>query len=725
LLTLLACALTLCGAAQEPDEEPMPENSRNKTKHSNRLAREKSPYLLQHADNPVDWFPWGEEAFEKARREGKPVFLSIGYSTCHWCHVMERESFEDEDVAALMNDVFVCIKVDREERPDVDNVYMTVCQMMAGSGGWPLTILMTPDRKPFFAGTYIPKTTRFGRTGMLDLIPRVRELWQTKRADILKSADQITEALRRAPEAAGAVPLDATTLRLATDQLTRRYDPDFGGFGRAPKFPTPHNLYFLLRQWRRTGDTKLLDMVEHTLQAMRRGGVYDHVGYGFHRYSTDPMWLLPHFEKMLYDQALLTLACLEAHQATGKPEYALTAREILTYVLRDMTSPDGGFYSAEDADSEGEEGKFYLWASDELPAILGEEDAALTIRVYSFEEKGNFLEQATQEHTGTNIVHLRRPLAEVAQDEGMGEAALRGRLEVIRRKLFDVRERRAHPHKDDKILTDWNGLMIAAFARAGRVLGEPQYAGAATRAADFVLARLRREDGRLLHSYRGRSASTAPAHVDDYAFLAWGLLELYETTFDVRHLQIARDLTRIMTRHFWDDAQGGLYFTAVDGEKLLVRPKELYDGALPSGNSVALWNLLRLARLTADTAFEEKAAALSRAFAGQVADSPIAYTQFLVGLDFAIGPSYEVVIVGKPHHTSAEDLLRALRSRYIPNKVVLFRPEGDTPPIAALAAFTKDMAGRDGRATVYVCRDYACEQPTTDPAAMLKSLGVE
>ncbi|NQT88250.1 thioredoxin domain-containing protein [bacterium] len=696
-----------------------------KTGHTNRLAKEKSPYLLQHAHNPVDWYPWGDEAFETARKLDKPIFLSIGYSTCHWCHVMAHESFEDEAVAKLMNDAFICIKVDREERPDVDTVYMTVCQMMTGSGGWPLTIIMTPDKKPFFAGTYIPKTTRFGRTGMLDLIPKLTEAWKTKRADILKSANQITEALRRPRPAVGDVDLDENILKLGANQLGGRYDPDFGGFGRAPKFPTPHNLLFLLRQWRRTGDGKLLAMVENTLQWMRRGGVYDHVGFGFHRYATDPVWLLPHFEKMLYDQALLTLAYTEAHQATGKPEYADTAREILTYVLRDMTSPQGGFYSAEDADSEGEEGKFYLWANDELPAILGKDDAALAIRVYHFEKQGNFIEQGSQERTGTNIIHLRTPLAEAAKEEKMAEAALRGRLEAIRRKLFPVREKRIHPHKDDKILTDWNGLMIAAFARAGRVLGDPRYTAAAARSADFVLKQLRRKDGRLLHSYRDRSASTAPSHVDDYAFLVWGLLELYETTFDVRRLRVARDLTRDMLEHFWDEEKGGFYFTADDGEKLLVRPRELYDGAIPSGNSVALSNLLRLARITADTGLEEKASELTKAFGAQVARSPIAFTQFLVGLDFAVGPSYEIVVVGEPGKADTEAMLRALRSKYVPSKVVLLRQPGDAPPIAALAPFTKPMTLRDGKATAYVCRGYACERPTTDPAVMLKALGVE
>ncbi|MDQ7785669.1 MAG: thioredoxin domain-containing protein, partial [Desulfomonilaceae bacterium] len=513
--------------------------SRERT--GNRLLNEKSPYLLQHAYNPVDWYPWGPEAFEKARTEQKPIFLSIGYSTCHWCHVMEHESFENEETAALMNGTFVSIKVDREERPDLDHLYMSVAQMMTGRGGWPLNVIMTPDKRPFFAGTYFPKESRFGRIGMDDLCNRIAELWSTRRDEVLQSAGKIVSAIRQVPDEQPGEAPDKSVLESAFRQLSQRFDPRRGGFGEAPKFPTPHNMLFLLRYWKRTGDSSALHMVEKTLEALRRGGVYDHVGFGFHRYSTDAEWLVPHFEKMLYDQAMLATAYLEAYQATGNDLYGRTADEIFTYVLRDMTSPQGGFYSAEDADSEGEEGKFYVWTLEEVRRILDDEEAEAVTEAFSLTADGNFREEATGRITGANIPHMRKSLDQVARTLDIPVEHARDLVERARRKLFEAREKRIHPHKDDKILTDWNGLMIAALAKGARVLGKPEYARAAAQAADFILGTLRSGDGRLLHRYRDGEAGL-PAHVDDYAFFIWGLLELYEASFEVKYLKTALDL---------------------------------------------------------------------------------------------------------------------------------------------------------------------------------------
>lgn len=706
------------------------QSSESKTmKKPNRLISEKSPYLLQHAYNPVDWYPWGDEAFEKAKQEDKPIFLSIGYSTCHWCHVMEHESFEDEEVAKLMNDAFVSIKVDREERPDIDNIYMTVCQMLSKGGcGWPLNIILTPDKKPFYAATYIPKEPRFGRAGMLDFVPRVKEVWKTGRDKVLDSANQITSALQQASNVSNGSKgeeLGQSTLKVAYNQLSQSFDTVHGGFGRAPKFPTPHNLLFLLRYRKRSEENKALEMVEKTLDAMRRGGVYDHIGFGFHRYSTDPQWLLPHFEKMLYDQAMLTIAYTEAYQATGKKDYEKTAREVFSYVLRDMTAPEGGFYSAEDADSEGEEGKFYLWTEDEIREILGKEDADLINKVFNVEKGGNFSEEATGRNAQRNILYLKASSTESASLLNMDEQELEKRIEASREKLFSAREKRVHPHKDDKILTDWNGLMIAALAKGASAFNEPEYAEAAKQAADFILKTMRKADGRLLHRYRGGDAGIQ-ANLDDYAFLVWGLIELYEATFDVIYLQTALKLNNDMIRQFWDDKNGGFYFSPYDGEELIVRQKEIYDGAVPSGNSVAMLNLLRLGRITANHEFEEKAAQIGSFFSNAVKQYPAAYTQLMVALDFGVGPSYEVVIVGNSQAEDTKAILDALRKQFIPNKIVLLRPtEKDTDDITSIAEFTRGQSTLGGKATAYVCLNYECKLPTTDIVKMLELLNVK
>ncbi|MBN1101880.1 MAG: thioredoxin domain-containing protein [Deltaproteobacteria bacterium] len=689
---------------------------------TNRLIHEKSPYLLQHAHNPVDWHPWGDEAFEKARELDKPVFLSIGYSTCHWCHVMERESFEDPQVAALMNGAFVSVKVDREERPDLDHVYMTVCQMLTGSGGWPLTLIMTPEKRPFFAATYIPRESRFGRQGMVDLIPRIKEIWTSRRDEVLQSAGSISAALREVEKDVPGDEPDRSVLDAAFEELAGRFDASCGGFGSAPKFPTPHNFLLLLRYWKRTGRQDALGMVEKTLREIRWGGVYDHIGFGFHRYSTDREWLVPHFEKMLYDQAMIALAYLETYQATGERLYEETAREIFEYVLRDLKSPEGGFYSAEDADSEGEEGKFYVWAEKEVRGLLDDDDADLACRVFHIEGEGNFREESTGESLGLNILHTGKAMAEIAEELGMAVPELERRVESIRSRLFEVRKGRIHPHKDDKILTDWNGLMIAALARGAQVLGDKACGHAAAGAVRFILEKMRKKDGRLFHRYREGEAAI-DAHLDDYAFVVWGLIELYEATFDVSYLKSALDLNEDMILHFWDEGRGGLFFTADDGEELLVRKKEVYDGATPSGNSVAMHNLLRLARLTGRTDPEERAAALAGALSGQVRQYPSGYTYFLCAADFAIGPSCEVVIAGPAGSEETGSMVHAVRGLYLPNAVVLLRPYGEEPPaIDAVAEFLRSHVPVGGKATAYVCSGHTCNAPTTDIEKMIRLL---
>ena len=680
----------------------------------NRLRHEKSPYLLQHAHNPVDWFPWDAEAFERAAAADKPVFLSVGYSTCHWCHVMERESFEDPEVAALMNEAFVSIKVDREERPDIDGVYMTVAQMLTGAGGWPLTVVMTPDKQPFFAGTYFPKHSQAGRIGMLDLVPRVAELWATRRDEVLSSAAGITRSLSQPLTREGAASLSENTLRDAYRQLSRVFDETWGGFGTAPKFPTPHNLSFLLRYWSRTGEEDALRMVEKSLEAMEAGGIWDHVGFGFHRYSTDQRWLVPHFEKMLYDQAMLVIAFTEAHQATGREDFRLTAERIIEYVSRDLTDEGGGFYSAEDADSEGEEGKFYVWSAAQLEEVLGSSEASLLAGVYGVDEAGNFRDEATRGLTGTNILFLRRSLDAVALAEGIGAEPLRERLETARETLRAVREARVRPHLDDKILTDWNGLMIAALALASVAFDEDAYRQRADAAVTFILDNLRLADGRLLHRYRDGDAAIT-ANLDDYAFLIWGLIELYEAGYDPRHLETALDLCETQLSHFWDDERGGFFFSPDDGEVLLVRQREIYDGAIPSGNSVSALNLLRLGRLTGRSELEARGRAVLAAFATEISPGPASHAQLMNALDFSLGPTREIVIAGELGDDDTKALLAVVREGFAPRRVTLSRPAGnDGEETARLAPFTASMGTVEDMAAAYVCENYACHRPVTD-----------
>lgn len=707
-------------SSKELDKELVGDRQGEKSsRRPNHLIKEKSPYLLQHAYNPVDWYPWGKEAFERARREDRPIFLSIGYSTCHWCHVMEKESFEDEEVARLLNETFVCIKVDREERPDIDHVYMEVCQMLTGSGGWPLTIMMTPEKKPFFAATYIPKRGRYGRMGMLELIPRIKRLWREDRKALLASADRIVAALQRGGDGvSGGGELKADVLDRAFKRLRERFDRKNGGFGTAPKFPTPHNLIFLLRYWRRTGDGEALEMVEKTLRRMRLGGIFDQLGYGFHRYSTDERWFLPHFEKMLYDQAMLMMAYTEAYQATGKGFYRRVVEELFEYVKREMRDSGGGFYSAEDADSEGEEGKFYLWTKGEILKVLGREDGELFSRVYGVEDGGNFEEEATGRRTGRNILHLSRELSEEARLRKRSLEEFRESLDRMRRKLLEVRAKRVRPLRDDKILADWNGLMVAALARAGGVLGERDYIEVAEKAVEFLMKRFHR-GGRLLHRYRGGEVSIL-GYSSDYAFVIWGLLELYEVTGSWRYLRWAVELQGEFTRYFWDKKGGYFHVYGEDGERLLVRPKELYDGAIPSANSVAAWNLLRLGRILSKAEWEEMAARIGRAFSRQVERVPEAFCQYLVALDFALGPSYEVIVVGRGEELGVAR--RRLWGVYAPRKVLIFLDLEGISEVVKWVPYLKDYGLKNGRLTVYVCRNYSCSLPENDIQKVLERL---
>jgi uncharacterized protein YyaL (SSP411 family) len=689
----------------------------------NRLQHEKSPYLLQHAANPVDWHPWGEEAFNRAKNEDKPVFLSVGYSTCHWCHVMAHESFEDDQTASLLNEVFVCIKVDREERPDIDGIYMRVCQMMTGGGGWPLTIVMTPERRPFFAATYIPKENRWGKMGLIELIPQIGRLWRTERDRIEEAAAGTLSVLRQPVSEQGETP-GTETLVQAFAELHGQFDAEFGGFGAAPKFPMPHQLIFLLRHGERTGEREAIRMAEKTLRSMRRGGIFDQLGYGFHRYSTDRQWLVPHFEKMLYDQALCVLAATEAFRAGGNGEHARTVREVLEYVLRDLHAPEEGFYAAEDADSEGEEGRFYLWGTDEIGRLLDPEEAGFAAEIFGLAEGGNFTDPVTGKKTGLNILH-RTDSEEAGAGQGISGEERRQRLEAVRLKLLAARAGRVRPRRDEKILTDWNGLMIAALARAACVLNEPRYLTAARAAAGFVRMRMQTPDGRLLHRWCGGEPAMT-GNLDDYAFMVWGAIELYDAGFAARDLRTALELQRILTDRF-RDPEGGFFFTPDDGEELITRLKESHDGAIPSGNAVTLMNLIRLSRMTGDPRLEEEAAALSRAFAESVRRLPSAHAQWLLALEMLAAPSCEVVIAGHPEAADTRELIEVVHRCRSSRPVLLLRPEGETEPeIAELAPFTREMRTIGGRAAAYVCRNFSCLRPVTDPqelAAVLAEAG--
>ncbi|OCT14199.1 hypothetical protein A8709_25540 [Paenibacillus pectinilyticus] len=677
---------------------------------SNRLANEKSPYLLQHAQNPIDWFPWSEEAFSKAKQENKPVFLSIGYSTCHWCHVMAHESFEDQAIADMLNKDFISIKVDREERPDVDHIYMAICQAMTGQGGWPLTVFLTPEQKPIFAGTYFPRSRKYNRAGLVEIIAQIANKWKDDPERIREAGERIIQDTQsRLLEHRSGDVLTEETLHEAFRMYESNFDPENGGFGSAPKFPTSHNLSFLLRYYMKTGNERALEMVEKTLDTMHRGGMYDHIGFGFSRYSVDEKWLVPHFEKMLYDNALLVMTYIEAYQVTGKNQYAEIAEQVISYVLRDMTHEEGAFYSAEDADSEGVEGKFYVWTMDEIEDVLGIEEGDLYSEIYNITESGNFV--------GKNIPNLLdATLVSLAKRKQIPQDVLKQRMEAARNKLFAHREQRIHPGKDDKILTSWNGLMIVALSKAARALDKEVYADAAAKAADFVLRELRREDGRLLARYRDGEAAFL-GYVDDYAFLVWGLIELYETTFELRFLHEAVQLNADMLRLFGDEARGGLFFYGSDAEQLLTRPKEIYDGAMPSGNGVAALNMLRLSRLTYDAKLSQAADEQLQAFAGAVSQYPPGHALTLAALDFAYGEASEIVIAGDPAKAETQHLLRAVQRQFLPNTLLILHPPGAAgEEVRKLVPLVQDKLPLGGRATAYVCQNFACQAPTQDIA---------
>lgn len=707
------------------------------THKSNKLVHEKSPYLLQHANNPVDWYPWRQEAFDTATSHNKPIFLSIGYSTCHWCHVMERESFEDAEVAELLNRYFISIKVDREERPDVDHIYMEFCQALTGSGGWPLTILMTPEKKPFFAGTYFPKNQRYGRPGMIELLNQVGSLWQTDEAKLRRSAEEIVTALRshhyevkteaESPqEEEKAIPFvtplksklpglqdwGKTILDDAYQIFAKTFDSRYGGFGRAPKFPTPHNLGFLLRYAIDHPDSSALAMVRKTLDGMAQGGMYDHIGFGFARYSTDEMWLVPHFEKMLYDNALLAYVYLESYQYSHHESDARIAKEIFTYVLRDMTAPEGGFYSAEDADSEGEEGKFYVWTPADILRILGEEEGTLFCAAYNITLQGNF--------EGKSIPTLLSGTAnweKIATEHNLTLDTMHSRLAASRQILFKARNERIHPHKDDKILTAWNGLMIAALAKGFQVLGNIDFLKAAERAANFLQAKLRRPDGRLLARYREGEAALL-GYLDDYAFYIWGLLELYSAGGKPDYLKSAIELQEEQERIFSDDVGGGYFLTGIDAEELLFRPKESYDGALPSGNSVSALNLLRLGRLTGEQKWENKADQLNTSWQEIVSAYPSGYTVFLQALQFAMHPSQELILAGSLETREHTAMRQTFFKGFHPYSTVLYQ-EGT---VQQYIPWVRDYPLEINKVKAYLCQDFACQNPVSSPEELQSQL---
>ncbi len=680
---------------------------------SNRLAEETSPYLLQHKDNPVDWYPWGEEALRRAREEVRPILLSVGYSACHWCHVMERESFEDAATAEIMNEHFVNVKVDREERPDIDSIYMSAVQALTRHGGWPMTVFLTPDGAPFYGGTYFPPVPRGGLPSFQQVLLSLADAFENRRDEVLQSAESVREYLQ-ASTTTSMPPAEAegtTILDNAASSLLSQLDRRFGGFGSAPKFPQTMNLEVLLRHHHRTSDRAALDAVELTARRMAEGGIYDQLGGGFARYSVDAFWLVPHFEKMLYDNALLSRLYLEAYQATGDGFYRRIAEETLDYVLRDMTDPEGGFYSAEDADSEGEEGKFYVWTPEEVRDVLDPDEAALAERYWDVTERGNF--------EGKSILHVPRPPEAVAAEFGLSEGELWRRILDARTKLLAAREGRVHPGRDEKVLAAWNGLMLRSFALAARVLGREDYRAAAEKNADFLLHKLR-ANGRLRRSYKdGRARFNG--YLEDYAMVADGLMALYEATFDARWLVEAQDLCDAMMELFWDEDRKAFYDTPADHEELVTRPRDVYDNATPSGTSVATEVLLKLALLLDRQDYRARAEAILDGAGGGMEKLPSAFGRLLAALDFSLARPKEIAIVGDPDARDTKALLDVVYARYMPNGVIAGRAEEDEEAVG-LIPLLADRDARDGRATAYVCEGYACKTPTTDPEELARQL---
>ncbi|HEU5125259.1 MAG TPA: thioredoxin domain-containing protein [Verrucomicrobiae bacterium] len=680
-----------------------------KPRFENRLVREKSPYLLQHAHNPVDWFAWNEEAFEKARRENKPIFLSIGYSTCHWCHVMERESFEDEKVGAFLNEHFVSIKVDREERPDVDKIYMTFVQATTGSGGWPMNVFLTPDRKPFYGGTYFPPDNRHGRPGFLSLLQHIQQLWTTRRDDLDASAEDVharLEQMAAVDQPAGDSVLNEAVLRQAGTLFKEHYDPRHGGFGGAPKFPQPSQPQFLLRYAKRFGDLNAIRMVRHTCERMAAGGINDQLGGGFSRYSVDAEWLVPHFEKMLYDNAQLVPLYLETFLVTGEAQFAKVARDILNYISRDMTHPDGGFYSAEDADSEGHEGKFYCWTRSELSQLLAPEEFNVAVRFFGITEEGNFID-----HSHPQPLPNQNVLSVVDSNLSPDDSAL---LESARAKMIEVRSKRVRPHLDDKILASWNGLMLGAYARAFAVLGDESYRVAAEKNLAFLQSKLWNGKSRTLY-HRWRDGERDEVQLlEAYAFLLSGVIELYEATLQPAQLEFAVALAESLLERFYDSEVGGFWQSAADAKDLILRVKEAYDGAEPSGNSVAILALLKLGAITGRKEFTDAAGKSLRLFATRLQQAPQAVPYMLMALDFQLQEPRRAVVAGDPNCQSTQDLVSALHSVYQPNKVILGN-EG------SVEEFARTLPAKD-ESTVYLCTGQACQAPTNDREILKKAL---
>ncbi|GIV96795.1 MAG: thioredoxin domain-containing protein [Herpetosiphonaceae bacterium] len=678
---------------------------------ANRLINETSPYLLQHAYNPVDWYPWGQEALEHARREDKPILLSIGYSACHWCHVMERESFEDEETARMMNEHFVNIKVDREERPDLDSLYMAAVQAMTGHGGWPMTVFLTPEGEPFFGGTYFPPEPRYGMPSFKQVLLAVVDAYKNRRNEVTKSANELTlhlQLLGEMPEK--QAELKPLLVANAFEMLSRQFDENYGGFGRAPKFPQPMALEVVLRHYHRTGAERALAMLQRTLTEMAYGGIYDQLGGGFHRYSVDERWLVPHFEKMLYDNALLSRLYLETYLVTGEPLFRRIAEETIDYILRDMTAPEGGFYSTEDADSEGEEGRFYTWTLQELRQVLGE-DATVAAAYWDVSEAGNF--------EGRNILHVQHDPLEFARQLAVSLEELQERVAGWRRKLLEARSQRVRPGRDEKMLTAWNGLMLRSLAEAGRALRRDDYIEAARRNADFLLNHLRR-DGRLLRSYKDGQAKIK-GFLDDYAFLIDGLLELYQATFELRWMREAKSLTETMLQLFWDEERQIFFDTSTEHEQLISRPRDPFDNATPSGTSVAVDVLLRLAALLGEPAYMRTALSVLRGLSAGMVQLPSGFGRLLAALDFYVSTPKEIAIIGEPDAPDTQRLIEVVFGRYLPNKVVAGAAP-DNREAAELIPLLQDRPMLAGQATAYVCTNYTCKSPTADPDELARQL---
>ena len=682
----------------------------------NRLINETSPYLLQHANNPVDWYPWGEEALERARSEDKPILLSIGYSACHWCHVMERESFEDETIAGLMNENFVSIKVDREERPDLDQVYMQAVQMLTGSGGWPMTVFLTPEGKPFYGGTYFPPDDRQGMPGFPRLLTSIAEAYSTNRGEVDRVTQQLTTQMSQSNQVPqGTSILTVDILHQAYSSLATNFDYQNGGFGNAPKFPQPMTPEFLLRYYHHGYNPRALELVELTLEKMAYGGIYDQIGGGFHRYSTDPYWLVPHFEKMLYDNALLARLFLHTYLITGRALYRRVVEETLDYVLREMTDPSGGFYSAQDADSEGVEGKFFVWSPGEINAVMGDTDGEVFGGYYGVTAGGNF--------EGKNILNIRQNPEEFAETKGLTADQLGDIINRGSKALLEVREQRIHPMRDDKVLSSWNGLMLRSFAEAAAALGRPDYLAVAIKNAGFLVGSMK-SDGRLLRTYRDGQAKLL-GYLEDYSFVIDGLLALYEATFDLRWLEEAVTLADSMIELFWDEGIGGFYDTGSDHETLVVRPRDVFDNAQPCGGSVASDVLLRLAVFTGKSDYSAKAAVPLRSLHQAMSQSPGGTGHWLSALDFYVSPPKEIAVIGPRDDPATQALLDTVFHRFLPNKVVMGVEPPLSPTVGNSGSDIPLLAGRGmvgGLPSAYVCQNYACQLPVTDPAGLAEQL---